>query len=144
MSAAIPVLEVRPITGCGNLRAFAKVKVGCFVIHGVRVLQQPGQRAWCALPQTPARKKADGSGAGWFSVIEISNRDVLDQLRAAVLDAWQQKQAEPPARQAERGRQTAEAIDERAAAWSQSQRDQHTEELARRFGERGPDSVDDP
>ena len=76
-------------------------------------------------------------------MIEITNRDVLDQLRDAVLDAWQRKQAEPPARQAERGRATAEALDERAAAWSKRQRDAHVEELARRFDKRGPDSVDD-
>jgi hypothetical protein len=37
----------------------------------------------------PARKRADGSGSGWFAVIEITNRDVLDQLRAAVLAAWE-------------------------------------------------------
>ena len=50
---------------------------------------------------------------------------------------------EPQARQAERGRAAAEAIDDRAAAWSKGQRDSHVAELARRFDERGPDSVDD-
>jgi DNA-binding cell septation regulator SpoVG len=136
VSAPIEVLEVRPVEGHGNLRAFAKVKLGCLIIHGVRVIRQPNQRPWLSLPQQPARRKADGSGAG-------TNRDVLDRLREAVLDAWQQKRAEPPVGQAERGRQTAEAIDERAEAWSRRQRDAHIEELARRFDERGPDSVDD-
>ena len=57
MSAPIEVLEVRRIEGCGNLRAFAEVKLGCVLIHGCRVIQQPGQRPWVALPQVPARKK---------------------------------------------------------------------------------------
>jgi DNA-binding cell septation regulator SpoVG len=133
MSAVIDVIEVRPVTGHGNLRAFCKVRLGCILIHGVRVIQQPRQRAWVALPQTPDRNKADGSDAGWFAVLEITNRDVLDKLREAVLEAWQRKQAEPPARQAERGRQTADEIDERAAAWSQRQRDEYVQELAARF-----------
>jgi hypothetical protein len=76
------------VQDCGNLKAFAKVRLGAVVIHGCRIIQQPGQRPWVALPQVPARKKADGSGAGWFPVVEITNRDVLDRLRAAVLEAW--------------------------------------------------------
>jgi DNA-binding cell septation regulator SpoVG len=89
MPAAIQVLEVRRINGAGNLRAFAKVKLGCVIIHGCRVIQQPDQGPWAALPQVAARKKADGSGAGWFPRIEISNPQVLAELRAAVLDHWQ-------------------------------------------------------
>jgi DNA-binding cell septation regulator SpoVG len=89
MSAAIEVLEVRPVRGEGNLRAFVSIRLGAVVIHGCRVVQQPGQRAWVALPQTPARKKADGSGAGWFPVIEIRRRELLDQVRDAILAAWQ-------------------------------------------------------
>jgi DNA-binding cell septation regulator SpoVG len=88
MSAALEVLEVRRLTGEGSLKAFAKVRLGCVVIHSCRIVQQDGQRAWVALPQTPARKKADGSGAGWFPVIEITNRTVMDQIRDAVLAAW--------------------------------------------------------
>jgi DNA-binding cell septation regulator SpoVG len=88
MSAPVEVLELRRCDGMGNLKAFAKVKLGCIVIHGCRVIQQPEQRPWVALPQVPARKKADGSGSGWFPVIEITNRNVLDQVRDAVLKAW--------------------------------------------------------
>jgi hypothetical protein len=36
MPAAIEVLEMRRLDGAGNLRAFAKVKLGCVVIHSVR------------------------------------------------------------------------------------------------------------
>jgi DNA-binding cell septation regulator SpoVG len=87
MSAPIQVIEVRRIEGHGNLRAFAKVRLGPVVIHGCRVIQQPGQRPWVALPQVPARKKADGTGSGWFPVIEITRRVLLDQVRDAVLEA---------------------------------------------------------
>jgi hypothetical protein len=42
-----------------------------------------------ALPQTPARKKADGSGSGWYPVIEITNPE---RVRDAVLEAWERGQ----------------------------------------------------
>ena len=55
------------------------------ILHRCRVIQQDGQRPWV----TPARAKADGTGAGWFPVIEITNRTVMDQIRDAVLEAWE-------------------------------------------------------
>jgi DNA-binding cell septation regulator SpoVG len=92
----VEVLEVRRLSGDGNLRAFAKVRIGCLVIHGCRVIQQPGQRAWVALPQVPARAKADGSGAGWYPVVEVTNRSVMDQVRDAVLAAWDEQSERVP------------------------------------------------
>jgi DNA-binding cell septation regulator SpoVG len=86
---AIEVLEVRRLSDGGNLKAFAKVKLGCVVIHGCRIIQQDGQRPWVALPQQPARRKADGSGSGWYPVVEITRRELMDQVRDAVLEAWE-------------------------------------------------------
>jgi DNA-binding cell septation regulator SpoVG len=88
VTAAIEVLEVQRISS-GNLKAFAKVRIGAVIIHGCRIVQQPGQKAWVALPQTPARKKADGSGAGWFPVIEIISKDLKARVDAAILEAWE-------------------------------------------------------
>ena len=65
------------MTDDGNLRAFAKVRLGAVIIHGVPDRSGAGQRAWIAFPQQPARRKADGSGAGWFRVVEITNQDLL-------------------------------------------------------------------
>jgi DNA-binding cell septation regulator SpoVG len=92
MTAAIEVLRVRPLTGAGALRAFADVKLGCIVIKSCRIVQQDGQKAWVALPQQPLRPKADGSGSGWVSLVEITNRQVLDELRRAVLAAWEARE----------------------------------------------------
>jgi hypothetical protein len=52
-------------------------------------VQQDGRRAWVAMPQTPARRKADGSGAGWFPVVEITRKELMDAVRDAVLAAWE-------------------------------------------------------
>jgi DNA-binding cell septation regulator SpoVG len=88
VSGVVEVLELRRVENAGNLKAFAKVRLGCIVIHGCRVIQQPEQKPWVALPQTPARKKADGAGSGWFPAVAITNRNVLDQVRDSVLEAW--------------------------------------------------------
>lgn len=48
----IEVVSLRPITGAGNLRAFASIKVGPIVINDVRLIQQPGQKAWSSPPQS--------------------------------------------------------------------------------------------
>jgi hypothetical protein len=129
---AADVLEVRRLEGHGNLRAFAKVRLGAVVIHGCRVIQQPGQKAWVALPQVPARAKADGSGAGWYPVIEITT---------AVLEAWGNQSINAPTRglstwdapRAPPGR-TAVHPNER-----HDSRQQRINELAAEFDRRGPD-----
>ena len=123
MTAAIEVLEVRSISNAGNIKAFAKVRLGCIV------------RPWVALPQTPARQRADGSGSGWFPVVEITNKTVLDQVRDAVLAAWQQAPRQeiiPP------GGVTVVHRNEKRS----DDRQEHINELARRFDERGPDEVE--
>jgi hypothetical protein len=74
MTAAIEVLEGRRFDGHGNLKAFAKVKIGCIVIDSCRIVQRQ-----------PAPQKARGTG--WCPVVEITSRSGLDQLRRAILDA---------------------------------------------------------
>jgi DNA-binding cell septation regulator SpoVG len=138
---ALEVLEVKPVTGRGNLKAFARVRLGAVVIHGCRVIQQPGQKAWVALPQVPARAKADGSGAGWYPVIEITNPELLARVRAAVLEAWGNQSIKAPTRglstwdapRAPPGR-TAVHPNKR-----HDSRQQRINELAAEFDRRGPD-----
>lgn len=89
MTAPIEVLELRRLTGDGSLRAFVKIQIGALVVHGVRVVQQPGQRPWVALPQVPGRAKADGSGAGWYPVVEIVSKTLMARVRDAVIEAWE-------------------------------------------------------
>jgi hypothetical protein len=38
-----------------------------------------------ALPQTPARKKADG----WRPCLEITNKQVMQAITRAVVEAWE-------------------------------------------------------
>jgi DNA-binding cell septation regulator SpoVG len=82
VSAPIEVLEVRRIIGEGNLRAFAAVRLGAVVIRGCRIVQQPGQKAWVSLPQQK-------SGDRYYPVVEITRKELLDQVREAILEAWE-------------------------------------------------------
>lgn len=76
------VLEVKPLENAGNLRAFATVKLGAVVIRSCRIIQQPNQRPWVSLPQQK-------SGERYYPVVEIVRRELLDQVRAAILEAWE-------------------------------------------------------
>jgi hypothetical protein len=78
------VQHVQPITGKGALRGIVRVRLGCVEIAGCRVLQQNGGDPWVAMPQAPVRK----GGSGWLPMVEITRRDVLAQVNAAILDAW--------------------------------------------------------
>jgi DNA-binding cell septation regulator SpoVG len=82
--AEIDVLDVRPVSNAGNVRAFVSVRLGPLVIHSCKVVQQPGQRAWVSLPQT----QNDGR---YWPVIEITNPDLLAQVRGAILNRWAER-----------------------------------------------------
>ena len=89
MTAAVEVLTVRRV-GKGTLRAVARVRLACCIeVAGVRLLQADGGEFWLALPQTPVRRRADGSGSGWTSLVKINDPALLDRLQAAVLAAWE-------------------------------------------------------
>jgi DNA-binding cell septation regulator SpoVG len=82
--APIEVIKVKPLENGGNLRAFASVRIGAVVIHSVRIIQQPGQKAWCSMPQSK-------SGDKWYALVEITSKELKDRVSAAVLDAWEQQ-----------------------------------------------------
>jgi hypothetical protein len=88
MAAPIEILELRRVSDCGSVRAFVKLRVGGFTIHGCRVIRQDGQRPWVARPQVPARKKADGSGGGWFPVLEAT-KELKRRIDDVVIEAWE-------------------------------------------------------
>ena len=69
---SITVEKIRRVAK-GNLKAFASVHMGGkFRIHSVRIVQQPGQAAWVALPQS---EWTDSAGKTRYSpIIELPNK----------------------------------------------------------------------
>lgn len=77
----VTCLSIKSVQNPGNLRAFADIRVGPLVIHGARVIQQPGQQPWVAMPQTQAD---DGR---WFPCLRTDDEDLRHQVRDRVLTA---------------------------------------------------------
>lgn len=68
----------------GNVRAYASIKLGStLTIHGVKVIQQDGQRAYVRLPD---QKSPDGSR--YFQVVESNDQLFMDAVQEKVLQAW--------------------------------------------------------
>jgi DNA-binding cell septation regulator SpoVG len=81
-AAPIEVIKVKPLDNGGNLKAFASVRIGGLVVHSVRIVQQPGQRAWVSMPQVK-------SGERYYPIVEIESDNLRDRVRDAVLERWQ-------------------------------------------------------
>ena len=78
----VSVVALRPNKRPGNLKVFAQVRVGPFEIHGLKIVQQPGQRAYVQWPQVESADE-------WFPVLSCTDANLKSAVNAAVLDAWQ-------------------------------------------------------
>lgn len=86
----VKVLKIIPITGWGNLRGLALVRIGPITIRGFRVIQQPDQRAWVAPPQREIER--DGRKVH-FPIVELP-RDVKQVVQHKVLERWRTEVSE--------------------------------------------------
>lgn len=77
--AAIELADIRLLNKEGNVRAFLTIRLGGVTIKDCKVVQQPGQRAWAAMPD---RQYLDASGSKrWTPVVELT-----PELRRRVCD----------------------------------------------------------
>jgi DNA-binding cell septation regulator SpoVG len=84
----VTVLSLRPLTGAGNLHAYADVEIdGRFVIRSCRVIQQPGQRAYVSGPQ----EQRDGR---YWPLVIFRDPALKEAVCRAVLDAWEAQSLE--------------------------------------------------
>ncbi len=80
MNENIAILRITPITGHGNLRGFADVKVGEITICDCRIVQQAGQAAYVAGPQRLEHGR-------WWPLVKLSPA-LRQRVQQAVLTAW--------------------------------------------------------
>ena len=86
--ADIELVAVRPSTNAGNVRAFATIRVGGVTIHGAKIVQQPGQAAWLAMPD---RSYADAGGKQkWSAVVELTP-DLRRRVSDTILAEWERR-----------------------------------------------------
>lgn len=78
----ITVVSIRPMER-GNLKALADIQLGeTMIIHGCRIVQQPGQRAYVALPQNE-------SGGKYYPVVTAVDKRFKEAIEVKVLAAWE-------------------------------------------------------
>lgn len=87
--AQIQVLRVTPVANAGNLKALVDIACGAFEFHGLRIVGQPGQRAYVQWPQAAGKDRAS-----WFPVIRCNSQQLDQAVKAAVLRAWQAQQGQ--------------------------------------------------
>lgn len=80
----ITVVNIRPLEGKGNLKAFAEIQLGeTMIISGCRIIQQPGQRAYVAFPQNE-------SGGKYYPVVTAVDKRFKEAVEQKVLAAWEE------------------------------------------------------
>ena len=86
-AAKLEVLDIRPVTGEGNLRAYVTVKLGrTLIVYGCRIVKEPGKRAWVSFPQVRNNDR-------WYAVVRSEDPRLREALTAAVLAAWDREGA---------------------------------------------------
>jgi DNA-binding cell septation regulator SpoVG len=79
----VTVESIKPITGAGNLRAFAVISVaGKLRISDVRVIQQPDQKPWVSMPSRAYEK--DGQRK-WSPIVELIDDQLKETISQVVL-----------------------------------------------------------
>jgi DNA-binding cell septation regulator SpoVG len=82
----IRILTIKQAAG-GNVRAFVDIQLGTtVVVHGFRIIQQPGQKPWVSPPQR--EWTGDDGKRHYAPVVELSG-DLKRQVEQAILAAWE-------------------------------------------------------
>jgi stage V sporulation protein G len=81
----IEVLDVRKITGDGNLKAFADLKIcGSVLVRGFSVLE--GKKG--LFVTMPRKVSKDGR---WFDILTPVNDEVKAEIETKILEAYEQE-----------------------------------------------------
>ena len=78
------MVAIRPVNGQANVRAYVDVRLGDIVIKNAKVVRQPGQRAWVAMPDVPY---VVNGKTRYAPVIEL-DKSLRERVTATVLAKW--------------------------------------------------------
>jgi DNA-binding cell septation regulator SpoVG len=91
---SIEVLALTPLPNAGSLKALVSIRLrGEVVVHGCKIIQQPGQKAWFALP---SREYTGKDGERKFSPVVELPEPLRQEVARVVLAKWQLEYGEPP------------------------------------------------
>lgn len=80
----VEVLELKPLTNAGSLRALVDLKIGPLIVHKNRLIQQAGQRPFLAPPQDSWE---DRDGKKHYVPLVTFPNDWKDALTEAAMQA---------------------------------------------------------
>jgi DNA-binding cell septation regulator SpoVG len=95
VTGAITILRLAPVESAGNIRAFADLQIGPLVVYGAKIVQQPGQQPWVAMPDRPWTD--DAGQQRWSRVVDIVDKSLRRCITETVLAAWERQQRDAPA-----------------------------------------------
>ena len=133
--AAIKVISIRRLDGKSTVKAFVVFQLGGLKVSGAKIVQQPDQAAWVAMPSV----KGEGS-RGWLTPVEITSRPLRERITAALLEAWE-RTSSPVRGQATWDR--AREVLPGPALGTRADQERHIKNLAEQFDRRGEDTIDD-
>lgn len=83
----VTVGQFKPTTKEGNLKTWVNIIIGGVQINECKIIQQPGQRAFVAMPdreyQQPDGKKA------YYPIVKLTD-ELKDKVRDVVIPAWEE------------------------------------------------------
>ena len=82
------VVELYRLDGDQPLKAFASVRVDCWIIHDWRITQQLGQRAFVSVPQASWR---DRNGKVRYRALLSIPGELKQRIEVAILSAWEKE-----------------------------------------------------
>ncbi|MFZ4439194.1 MAG: septation protein SpoVG family protein [Syntrophales bacterium] len=79
----IEVTNIRPYAGSTTLKAYATVRVGDIIVHGVKILQNDSNELWAAFPSIEKNGK-------FFDVVEVDSRSRDRQIKTEIIKQYRQ------------------------------------------------------
>lgn len=83
------ILNMRKIAA-GNIKAFFTLDLIKLKIHGCKLIQQPGQKMWCRMPD---EKYTDKNGnVKYKNIVEISDIPLIGRITTAAVAEYEKSE----------------------------------------------------
>jgi len=83
----IKILSISPVENRGALKAFVNIQVGPFTIVDCRIVREHSAKPWVSMPVLSY--KDDQGTIRYKTLIQISNKNLKNEISQAVLQAWE-------------------------------------------------------
>lgn len=83
-NAAIEITDIKP-RQLGNIKAFCTLRIGGVTIRECKIVQQPGQNPWLAMPDR--QWTGDDGKTRYFHLVELSD-GLKGKVQDAAIAAW--------------------------------------------------------